>query len=101
VRLEGLGKLKKKKLDDFIVTRTRDLPGCSVVPQATTLPRAPNDYPFLPYYNEFIPLLHRIWNPICLAISIVYCGKTYKHGAFGEAERVTQVGPICQKNMAH
>jgi hypothetical protein len=38
VRLEGLGQLKKIHL---IETRTRDLPACTVVPQPTTLPRAP------------------------------------------------------------
>jgi hypothetical protein len=36
VRLEGLGILKKIHL---IVTRTRDLQACSIVPQPTTLPR--------------------------------------------------------------
>jgi hypothetical protein len=38
VRLEGLGQLKKIHL---IGTRTHDLPVCSIVPQPTTLPRAP------------------------------------------------------------
>jgi hypothetical protein len=38
VRLDGLGQLKKIHL---IGTRTRDLPVCSIVPQPTTLPRAP------------------------------------------------------------
>jgi hypothetical protein len=37
--LEGLSQLKKS--NDFIVNRTRDLPACSIVPQPTTLPRAP------------------------------------------------------------
>jgi hypothetical protein len=40
VRLEGLGQLKK--YNDFMGSRTRDLPVCSIVPQSTTLPRAPN-----------------------------------------------------------
>jgi hypothetical protein len=39
VRLEGLGQLKKIHL---IGTQTRDLPACSIVPQPTTLPRAPH-----------------------------------------------------------
>jgi hypothetical protein len=39
VRLEGLGQLKKIHL---IGTRSRDLPDCSIVPQPTTLPRAPS-----------------------------------------------------------
>jgi hypothetical protein len=38
VRLEGLGKLKKKLT--LSGTRTGDLPACSTVPQPTTLPRA-------------------------------------------------------------
>jgi hypothetical protein len=36
MRLEWLGKLKKS--NDLIVTRTRELPACSIVPQLTTLP---------------------------------------------------------------
>jgi hypothetical protein len=39
VRLEGLGQLKKS---DDTGTRTRDLPACSIVPQPTMLPHAPN-----------------------------------------------------------
>jgi hypothetical protein len=38
VRLEGLGKLKEIRL---IGTRTHDLPASSIVPQPTTLTRAP------------------------------------------------------------
>jgi hypothetical protein len=38
MRLEGLGKLKRSHL---IGTQSRDLPACSIVPQPTTLPRAP------------------------------------------------------------
>jgi hypothetical protein len=39
VRLEGLGKLKKSS--DLMGNRTCDLPACSIVPQPTTLSRAP------------------------------------------------------------
>jgi hypothetical protein len=39
VRLEGLGQLKK--FNDLIGDQTRDLPTCSIVPQPTTLLRAP------------------------------------------------------------
>jgi hypothetical protein len=42
VRLEGLGQLKKKHL---IGTRTRTF-ACSIVPQPTTLPRAPQSNPY-------------------------------------------------------
>jgi hypothetical protein len=38
MRLEGLGKLKKIHLNG---TRTRDLPAFSIMPQPTTLRRAP------------------------------------------------------------
>jgi hypothetical protein len=39
VRLEGLGQLKTSS--DLIGNGTRDLPACSIVPQPTTLLRAP------------------------------------------------------------
>jgi hypothetical protein len=42
VILEVLGKLKKKS-NDLIENRTRHLPPCSIVPQPTTLLRAPNN----------------------------------------------------------
>jgi hypothetical protein len=38
VRLEDLGQLK---IIHVIGSRTRDLPACSIVPQPSTLPRAP------------------------------------------------------------
>jgi hypothetical protein len=41
VKLEGLRQLKK--FSDFFGNRTRNLPACSVVPQPTTLPRAPHE----------------------------------------------------------
>jgi hypothetical protein len=40
VRMEGLGQLKKS--NDLEIW-TRDLPDCSIVPQPTTLPRAPRE----------------------------------------------------------
>jgi hypothetical protein len=40
MRLEGFGKLKKKS-NDFIGTRIRDIPDCSIAPQSSTLSRAP------------------------------------------------------------
>jgi hypothetical protein len=42
--LEGLGKLKK--YNDLIGNRNHDLPACSIMPQATKLPRIdePSDY---------------------------------------------------------
>jgi hypothetical protein len=39
VRLEGLSQLKKRS-NDLIGNRTRDLPACSIVSQPTTLPHA-------------------------------------------------------------
>jgi hypothetical protein len=41
VRVEGVGKLKKKKIN-LIGGRSRDIPACSIVLQPTTLPRAPS-----------------------------------------------------------
>jgi hypothetical protein len=38
VRLESLDQLKKS--NELMGNRTRDLPACSLMPQATTLPRA-------------------------------------------------------------
>jgi hypothetical protein len=40
VPLKGLGRLKKS--NDLTGIRTRNLPACSIVPQPTTLPRAPS-----------------------------------------------------------
>jgi hypothetical protein len=40
MRLEGLGKLKrrrKKKISNLIANRNRDLSSCSIVPEPTTL----------------------------------------------------------------
>jgi hypothetical protein len=42
MRLEVLGQLKKS--NDLIRNRTRDLPVRSIVPQPTTLPRAPMNH---------------------------------------------------------
>jgi hypothetical protein len=39
--MEGLSKLKKS--NDLIGNRAHDLPACSIVPQPTTLPRAPSN----------------------------------------------------------
>jgi hypothetical protein len=44
VRLEGLGQLKKSTSSG---TRTGDFPACSIVPQPTTLSRAPMKQMFL------------------------------------------------------
>jgi hypothetical protein len=40
MRLGGLGKLKKK-IDDLIGSRTRNLPACNIVSQSNALSRAP------------------------------------------------------------
>jgi hypothetical protein len=44
VRLEGLSQLKKIHL---IGIQTRDLPSSSIVPQPTTIPRAPSSYSYV------------------------------------------------------
>jgi hypothetical protein len=51
VRLEGLYQLKKIHI---IGTRSRDLPACSIVPQATTPPRAPKGDPI---YSNVLSLM--------------------------------------------
>jgi hypothetical protein len=55
-RLEGLGQLKKS--NDLIRNRTRGLPACSIVPQPTTLPRAPYSNvvyeKFVLWYSEYL-----------------------------------------------
>jgi hypothetical protein len=69
VRLEGLGKLKKKHL---IGTRSRDFPACSIVPQSTTLPRARScvmEWSYLCSYSNFKDnsrVLKALWvrNPV-------------------------------------
>jgi hypothetical protein len=52
VRLEGLGQLKKS--NDLIGTRTSYLPACSIVPQPTTLPRAPLHHQDQQKYNKCV-----------------------------------------------
>jgi hypothetical protein len=49
VRLEGLGKLKKKS--HLTGTRARDLPACSIVPQPTTIQTTYNYYYYYYYYR--------------------------------------------------
>jgi hypothetical protein len=49
VRLEGLGKLKKSTSSG---TRTGNLRACSIVPQPTTLPRAPGDIKALHIHTD-------------------------------------------------
>jgi hypothetical protein len=53
VRLEGLGKLKKSTSSG---TQTGDLPACSIVPQPTTLPRAPGTCNI----TEFLSFAHHL-----------------------------------------
>jgi hypothetical protein len=59
MRLEGLGKLKTIHL---IGTRSRDLPVCSIVPQPTTLPRAPTKTGRLkiPEMSAILIQIHRV-----------------------------------------
>jgi hypothetical protein len=49
LHLQGLGKLKKS--NDLIGTQIHDLPACSIVPQLTTLSRAPYTSPFNGNYH--------------------------------------------------
>jgi hypothetical protein len=61
VRLEGLGQFKKIHL---IGTRTRDLPACSIVPQPTTVPRAPWNF----WYSI---LFKNLWSHRHLELQII------------------------------
>jgi hypothetical protein len=68
VRLEGLGQLKEIHL---IGTRTRDLPACSIVPQPTTLPRAPARQRCTLWYwsshlSHFLRQTSRSWGTVSL-----------------------------------
>jgi hypothetical protein len=58
VRLEGLGQLKKSTSSG---TRTGDLPACIIVPQPTTLPRAPRSDMMLVYYIFRYDTSQDIW----------------------------------------
>jgi hypothetical protein len=67
VRLEGLGKLKKKISDRF-GTRTRDHPACSIEPQPSTLPFAPqeiNIYALLYFLKAFTYCLGKV---VCFSL---------------------------------
>jgi hypothetical protein len=44
------GRIRSIEKIDFIETQTRDLPVCSVVPQPTTIPRAPDESTSQPIY---------------------------------------------------
>jgi hypothetical protein len=55
VRLEGLGKLKKK-FSDLIGTKTHGLPTCSILSEPTTLPSAP-----MTSLTFTIQLFHHQW----------------------------------------
>jgi hypothetical protein len=57
VRLEGLGKFEKS--NDLTGNRTRDLPVCSIVPEPTTLPRAPKLYIINPKIIQHAYVLSR------------------------------------------
>jgi hypothetical protein len=65
VRLEGLGKFGKKKSNNLIGNRTRFLPACSIVPQPTTLPRAPLKGHI--FYNKpgYLHVTHSLFVSVC------------------------------------
>jgi hypothetical protein len=60
VRLEGLGKLKKIHP---IGIRFRDLPACSMVPQPTTVPRAPK-YEYLLYNYIYLTGTYQVYETL-------------------------------------
>jgi uncharacterized membrane protein YcgQ (UPF0703/DUF1980 family) len=72
MRLERLGKLRN--VYDFIETRTRDLPACSIVSQLTTLldiaVSSYSDYIFMQIYMKFIV---NIVQPYCFVKVNIIC----------------------------
>jgi hypothetical protein len=64
VRLKGLGKFKKSTSSGI---RTGDLPACSIVPQPTTLPRAPSFFSYVYIFNIEIMV-----DPYPLKITLIF-----------------------------
>jgi hypothetical protein len=67
-----------EKSIDLIRNRTRDIPACSIVPQPTSLPRAPHEY--LEYnrktvsYDQFRNYCCGDWRDISMAmVSVLVC----------------------------
>jgi hypothetical protein len=81
VRPEGLGELKKK-LNVLIRSRTRDLPACSILPEPTTLPRAPISILINKYiYDVSLHLLsqHYVYFTILYKHSVAIAGVDLRH----------------------
>jgi hypothetical protein len=81
-RLNATGRSKSiEKPSDLIGTRTRDIPSCSIVPQPTTLPHAPEIYAverlYLKTYVHFIwksllsPCLHDQIHNYCVPVTLL------------------------------
>jgi hypothetical protein len=45
-----------EKSNELIGNRTRDLPACSIVPQPTTLPRAPKEETVCTYFHSILKI---------------------------------------------
>jgi hypothetical protein len=65
VRLEGLGKLKKSTSSG---TWTGDLPACSIVPQPTMLPRAPQNIYGVFKWKGMTALGYSNFNPLYIEV---------------------------------
>jgi hypothetical protein len=74
MRLEGLGQLRKS--NDLIGTQTRDPPACIIVPQPTTLPRAPLEKnPFAVYSLQlFVQRVQNILTTVMCNRSMLITG---------------------------
>jgi hypothetical protein len=59
LRLEGLSEFEKS--NDLVENRTREFPTCSIVPQPTTLPRAPSQNAVAEAMGVSVTLLWK-WN---------------------------------------
>jgi hypothetical protein len=120
VRLEELGKLKKIRL---IWNVTRDLLACSIVPQPTTLPRAPSwvmlppkrgyQYKFRNFHNsdcwEYVPLimLFEIMMLFTLECILFTNKSSFSHIMVDESCKNTKKNtrlkehPVSDQNSAH
>jgi hypothetical protein len=80
MRLKGLGQLKKS--NDLIGNRTRDLPACSIVPQPTTLLRAPA---LSLYLINYILRRDDAWGSECMDPSSLKVDTTWIHAVLKSA----------------
>jgi hypothetical protein len=77
VRLEGLGKLKKKKSSIVVESLNRELPACNTVPQPTMLHRASV---YIVYETENVKK---------------YCNRSKRFGPIKIYEECEEIDEVC------